>query len=408
MPAEAEGIQTRLLAVLVAVALLGATAGLLEAAPSATVRADGHCLRLRAAPSTTAAIVTCLPDGSTVTPLGGQAEADGYWWRRVQTVSGEIGWVASTFLVHSPVPGAGPSAFMTPPAGGTTAGIAGTTSIEAIIAEQPFKVVSLTVLDIETQRLLTYTVGAPAFVNTLTNTTLEADDVVLVRSAGTDGRISNSGVAGVAGAPVASEGFAVPFRVPPRGGLTHGLAGTSNLEALIAAQPFAVESVAAWDVGRQRWLMYTVGVPALVNSLTSETLLPGAAVFMRRSATLPDPPPRAIDAPAPAVGVSGGLATITYYYCTRGTEPRGIGDGGGFCGGMRSGKIVYAGAASCSAVYLGQRFRIVGDPTGRTYTCEDTGGGVHGNHRDIWFANSDEGYAWRNQVGSWAEIVIVE
>lgn len=405
MPAEAEGIQRRLLAVLVAVALLGATVGLLEAAPSATVRADGHCLRLRAAPSTTAAIVTCLADGSTVTPLDGQAEADGYWWRRVQTVSGEIGWVASTFLVHSPVPGAGPSAFVTPPAGGTTAGIAGTTSIEAIIAEQPFAVASLTVLDIETQRVLTYTAGVPAFVNTLTNTTLEADDVVLVRSAGVDGRISDPGIAD---APVASEGFAVPFRVPPRGGLTHGLAGTSNLEALIAAQPFAVESVAAWDVGQQRWLMYTAGVPALVNSLTSETLLPGAAVFMRRSATLPDPPPPVVEAPEPVVEAAGGLAAITYYYCTPGTETRGIGDGGGFCGAMRSGKVVYAGAASCSAMHLGQRFRIVGDPTERTYTCEDTGGGVGGNHRDIWFANSDEGYAWRNQVGSWAEIVIVE
>lgn len=406
MPAEAEGIQRRLLAVLVAVALLCATVGLLEAAPSATVRADGQCLRLRAAPSTTAAIITCLPDGSAVTPLDGQAEADGHSWRRVQTVGGETGWVASTFLVHSPVPGAGPSAFVTPPAGGTTAGIAGTTSIEAIIAEQPFVVVSLTVLDIETQRLLTYTAGVPSFVNTLTNTTLEADDVVLVRSAGADGRISDS-----AGAPVASEGFAVPFRMPPRGGLTHGLAGTSDLEALIAAQPFAVESVAAWDVGRQRWLMYTAGVPALANSLTSGTLLPGAAVFMRRSATLPDPPPPVVEAPeatVPAAEAAGGLAAITYYYCTQGTEPRGIGDGGGFCGAMRSGAVVYAGAASCSAMYLGQRFRIVGDPTGRTYTCEDTGGGVGGNHRDIWFATSDEGYAWRNQVGSWAEIVIVE
>lgn len=402
MPAEAEGIQRRLLAVLVAVALLGATVGLLEAAPSATVRADGQCLRLRAAPTTSAAIVTCLPDGSTVTPLDGQAEADGYSWRRVQAASGEIGWVASTFLVHSPTPGSGPSAFVTPPAGGTTAGIAGTTSIEAIIAEQPFTVASLMVLDVETQRMLTYTVGAPAFVNTLTNTTIEADDVVLIRTIGSDGRISSSGVAGT---PAVTDGFAVPFRVPPRGGMTHGLAGTSDLEALIAAQPFAVQSVAAWDIGRQRWLTYTAGAPALVNSLTSETLMPGAAVFMTRSTTLPDPPPRVVEAPE---GAAGGLAAVTYYYCTPGADVRGVGDGGGFCGAMRSGNTVYAGAASCSSVYLGQRFRIVGDPTGRTYTCEDTGGGVGLNHRDIWFANSDEGYQWRNQVGPWAEIVIVE
>ncbi len=401
MPAEAEGIQTRLLAVLVAVAFLLATVGLLEAAPSATVRADGQCLRLRATPGTGSAVLTCIPDGSAVTPLDGQAEADGYAWRRVQTASGLTGWVAATFLVHTATPGTGPVALVTPPPGGMTAGLAGTTSPETLAAAQPFEVATISVLDIETQRFLTYMPGAPAFVNTLTSTSLEAADVVLIRRAGLAS--PEPSVEGAALVP-AVEGVALPFRAPPKGGLTHGLAGTSDLAALIEAQPFAVESVMAWDVPQQRWLTHVAGAPAIVNSLTPETLRAGQPVFMRRSLTQPDPPPRVVE----PVGRPGGLAHITYYFCTPGTNPLSIGDGGGFCGGMASGKTVYAGAASCSPGYLGQRFQIVGDPTGRTYVCEDTGGGVGENHRDIWFDLSDDGYAWRQQVGQWAEIVILD
>ncbi|MCH8155212.1 MAG: hypothetical protein IH786_08110 [Proteobacteria bacterium] len=51
-------------------------------------------------------------------------------------------------------------------------------------------------------------------------------------------------------------------------------------------------------------------------------------------------------------------------------------------------------------------FRIEGDPNVRTYTCEDTGSAVHGEHRDIWFNLSDDGWRWLQEVGPSAYIVI--
>ena len=47
---------------------------------------------------------------------------------------------------------------------------------------------------------------------------------------------------------------------------------------------------------------------------------------------------------------------------------------------------------------LGQQFRIVGDPTGRTYTCEDRGWGGWW-WVDIWFLTLEEGRAWRGNFG---------
>ena len=101
------------------------------------------------------------------------------------------------------------------------------------------------------------------------------------------------------------------------------------------------------------------------------------------------------------------IAPITFYYCDRATPDSPIGDGGTFCGHMRNGDIVYSGAAACDFAYLGQRFRIVGDPTGRSYTCADTGSAVHGLHRDIWFQTSDEGVVWQLFIGRRAEIEIL-
>ena len=74
---------------------------------------------------------------------------------------------------------------------------------------------------------------------------------------------------------------------------------------------------------------------------------------------------------------------------------------------MANGEVVHEGASSCAAAFMGQRFRILGDPTERTYTCKDTGGGVVGQHRDVWFQNSDDGYLWWLAVGSTALIEIL-
>ncbi|MDA0302693.1 MAG: hypothetical protein O2822_09215 [Chloroflexi bacterium] len=100
-------------------------------------------------------------------------------------------------------------------------------------------------------------------------------------------------------------------------------------------------------------------------------------------------------------------ATVSFYYCELGGVSPSAGDGGGFCGAMRDGSVVYNGAAACDYVYLGQRFRIEGDPLRRIYRCADTGSAVHGQHRDIWFSSSDEGWKWQRTVGQNATIEIV-
>ncbi len=98
---------------------------------------------------------------------------------------------------------------------------------------------------------------------------------------------------------------------------------------------------------------------------------------------------------------------VTFYYCQDGSGGYPRGDGGGFCGLMRDGTRVYPGAAACAYRYLGQVFRIVGDPTGRIYRCADTGSAIHGLHRDIWFNNSDDGWVWQLAVGRSATIEIL-
>ncbi len=115
-------------------------------------------------------------------------------------------------------------------------------------------------------------------------------------------------------------------------------------------------------------------------------------------ARVPAPPLRAGD----RISVS-----LSFYYCEPGTNPAVIGDGGGFCGHMRDGTVVRPGAAACDYAYLGQRFRIEGDPEQREYVCNDTGNMVHGLHRDIWFNVADEGADWVLKVGRSAVIEIL-
>jgi 3D (Asp-Asp-Asp) domain-containing protein len=71
---------------------------------------------------------------------------------------------------------------------------------------------------------------------------------------------------------------------------------------------------------------------------------------------------------------------ITYYTCED-----------GFCGSTASGTRVHPGTASCDPAWMGRSFVIVNDPNELTYSCENTGGAVRGNHVDIWFATHREG-----------------
>ena len=376
-------------------------------AASARIAADGDCLNMRQSPSLTAAVVTCVGDGTIVTTVPGLVTADGLDWEQIRT-STAVGWVAARYLVEvapgttaapTPIPSTPalppstpttPHAFDAPPVGGMTFGVAGTSSPAAVVAAQTFTVAGVTAIDPATQRFLTYIPGAPAFVNSLDETTLRPDMVIMVRRSGTlPPSDTSSVVSGSASAPTI--GIASAFVTPPRGGLTLAIAGTNDMSALIKAQPFAVDVVMALDVPTQRWLTYIPGAPDWVSTLNAVTLRPTSVIFVRRSATAPDPVP-----PPPPV-LATLKAPITYYYCSQ-SLGMGVGDGGGFCGTMSNGTVVHQGAASCDRAYLGQRFRVVGDPYNLVYSCSDTGGGVSAQQRDIWFATSGEAMVWWRQV----------
>lgn len=88
---------------------------------------------------------------------------------------------------------------------------------------------------------------------------------------------------------------------------------------------------------------------------------------------------------------------VTFYDCAN----------QGFCGRMYNGRKVYEGAAACSwNLSIGTRFRIVGDPTGRTYICEDRGL-LANTWVDIFFYYPADGYRWQAQVGRYGTIEIV-
>ena len=387
-------------------------------AASARVAADGDCLNMRQSPTLSAPVVTCVADGTVLTLVPGIVTADALDWQQARAVTpagAAVGWVAARYLISVPdgsspvapaapassaTPG-GPGAFDVPPPGGLTFGVAGSTSPQAVAAAQTFPVAGVAVIDPVTQRYLTYIPGAPAMVNTLDEAALRPEMVVMVRRSGTLPPADTSPAA-LREPPPVTDGTARPFATPRRDGLTLGVAGTNDVAALIRAQPFAVDLVTALDVSTQRWLTYIPGAPEWVNTLNASTMRRTSVVFIRRSAAAPDPTP-------PVVAARALTAPITYYYCAQ-TGSGGIGDGGGFCGFMRSGLIVHAGAASCDRANFRQRFRIVGDPTGLVYTCLDTGGGVTAEHRDIWFVGNVEGYAWWRQVAptGYATIEIIE
>jgi len=86
---------------------------------------------------------------------------------------------------------------------------------------------------------------------------------------------------------------AVAFAQPLLGGITQGLAGTSDVATLIVAQPFAVQTLSAWDADGQRFLIFIPGAPAHVNTLNESTLRAEMVVMIKRttgSAPVAPPP----------------------------------------------------------------------------------------------------------------------
>lgn len=143
--------------------------------------------------------------------------------------------------------------------------------------------------------------------------------------------------------------------------------------------------------------------------------IPHAAAQVRRAPKVEEPVdvelqrepvPLSIAVPELDPGMRA-AASISFYYCTTREDVAASGDGGGFCGKMRNGQTPFPGAAACDVAYLGQRFRIEGDPTERTYVCADTGSAVSGQHRDIWFFYAADGWAWAQQTGGRVVIEIL-
>lgn len=95
--------------------------------------------------------------------------------------------------------------------------------------------------------------------------------------------------------------------VPPAGGRTLVTAGTADIQALIDAQLFAVESVWLFDVQAQRFLAFIVGGPAFVNTLTS--LSPTDIVTLKAAAGSPTNP-----SPAPTEVQVEGLTDLARSY----------------------------------------------------------------------------------------------
>lgn len=65
-----------------------------EGAPARVATDDGDCLNVRSAPSRSATIVTCLPDGTAVTIADGPISADGISWWLLEG----LGWAAGEYL----------------------------------------------------------------------------------------------------------------------------------------------------------------------------------------------------------------------------------------------------------------------------------------------------------------------
>ena len=97
-------------------------------------------------------------------------------------------------------------------------------------------------------------------------------------------------------------------------------------------------------------------------------------------------------------------ATVTFYYCSGAA----VGDGGGFCGHTADGTPVQLGVASCDRGFMGQKFRVVNDPSGMVFRCADTGGGVFGQMRDIWFPTAAEAGTWIAAVGHNVTIEVLD
>lgn len=200
---------------------------------------------------------------------------------------------------------------------------------------------------------------------------------------------------------------------------------------MLASAPPSREAASSSSAVLARWIQHTPtmrfgdwvpGGPEVASAAASaggalQRLMPSSAVSVADPVVVPAP-----ESPRADVGtrvqrqsmatpklIPGDrpVVTVSFYYCEEVPGAYEQGDGGGFCGRGRDGSPVRSGMAACDVAYLGQRFRIDGDPTGRTYVCADTGSAVHGLHRDIWFMDNRDGWIWQLETGTVAAIEVL-
>ena len=183
----------------------------------------------------------------------------------------------------------GSSVLPVPPPGGWSYGVSDTSDLAALIAAQRFPVASVWVFDVPTQEFLGHVVGAPEFVNSLDDSSLSPGRVVIMQRSDAPGGVPDEAAPVAADEPKRDAPTVLP--VPPPGGWTYGLACTSDLAALIAAQRFPVVSVWVFDAAAQNFLGHGVGQPEFLNTLDASSLTPGSVVIMRRTGVVPIAPP---------------------------------------------------------------------------------------------------------------------
>ncbi|MGE3962239.1 MAG: heparin lyase I family protein [Dehalococcoidia bacterium] len=169
-----------------------------------------------------------------------------------------------------------------PPAGGVTTTVADGADVDALLSSIPFNVSSMFIFNVTSQYWMSYTPGAPTWLNQAFVEQLERGAIVWVRRSEQDAR---GGITWQAPAPLATLAQVQALPVPPAGRVTAGAPGTSSIAALIAAQPFEVRGVFAFDVAQQRFVSYTPGVPAWANSLAPDGLQPSGIVWVSRTET---------------------------------------------------------------------------------------------------------------------------
>ncbi len=167
---------------------------------------------------------------------------------------------------------------------------------------------------------------------------------------------------------------------------------------------FAAASIAEIEQGASREAWGAYGATAGNELVKAAEDVHTVASALRVEAPVARGPLFTPEAVARMVPGDRAPAHLTFYYCS---GPA-VGDGGGFCGHAADGTPVQIGVAACDRAHFGQKFRVLGDPSGLVFRCADTGGGVFGTMRDMWFPTAAAASAWLAGVGHEATVEVLD